>query len=440
MPILIILPHQLFDLKYLKEYDWDKIILWEHPHYFTRMNFNKKKLILHRASMKHYQNKLNKKYKTHYLEFDNDIKKKIDKDDDIYMFDSIDKINFDSLLNDAKILESPNFLLTREDYQEYRDKTDKFFFHFFYTWGKKKIDVIPNIKSKDKENRKKIPTDLKIPELPTNLNKDDQKYIDEAIKYVEKNFKNNYGVVDEFLYPISHNVAKKWLHAFIKQKFKEFGPYQDAIVENENFLFHSILSTSINIGLLNPSEILEIIGKSKSKIPINSYEAYVRQLFWREYQRYTYIYADFSGNYFNNRKKLGKEWYRGETGILPVDNAIVRAFYYGYLHHIERLMVVGNFMNLSGISPKEGYKWFMEFSCDSYDWVMHQNVLDMVFFVSGGKTMRKPYVSSSNYVLKMSNYKKGEWSEEWDDLYWKFMKRNKQKLWKYRYYFPSITK
>ena len=103
-------------------------------------------------------------------------------------------------------------------------------------------------------------------------------------------------------------------------------------------------------------------------------------------------------------------------------------------------MFVGNFMNLSGISPKEGFKWFMEFSCDSYEWVMCQNVYDMVFFCTGGKTMRKPYVTSSNYILKMSDYKKGEWSEKWNELYNNFLKKNKKKLWKFRYSFPTLKK
>ncbi len=180
--------------------------------------------------------------------------------------------------------------------------------------------------------------------------------------------------------------------------------------------------------------------KNKSKIPLNSLEGYIRQLFWREYQRYCYIYVNFKGNYFGNKKKLTRNWYTASTGIEPVDDCVKNAFDTGYLHHIERLMIIGNYMNLSEISPKEGYKWFMEFSCDSYDWVMSQNVLDMVFFVTGGVTMRRPYVSSSNYIIKMSNYKKGEWSDIWDELYRKFMKRNKKKLWKFRYYFPGLKK
>ena len=103
-------------------------------------------------------------------------------------------------------------------------------------------------------------------------------------------------------------------------------------------------------------------------------------------------------------------------------------------------MVVGNYMNLNEIDAWEAFRWFMEFSCDSYEWVMHQNVLDMVFFVSGGKTMRRPYMSSSNYILKMSNYKKGEWSETWNEKYRKFIEKHEDKLYKFRYYFKIKKK
>jgi deoxyribodipyrimidine photolyase-related protein len=101
-------------------------------------------------------------------------------------------------------------------------------------------------------------------------------------------------------------------------------------------------------------------------------------------------------------------------------------------------MVVGNYMNLCGLCPKEGFRWFMEFSCDSYEWVMHQNVYEMVFFISGGGTMRRPYVSSSNYILNMSNYKREEWCSIWDTKYRYFVDKNKKKLWKFRYYFRGI--
>ena len=424
----IILPHQLFHKKYLPK-NIKKIILWEHPQYFTKYNFNKKKLILHRASMKHYYDYLKKnKYNIQYINFNKTPTYK-----KATLFDPIDKIK----IPNTTLIESPNFLLTKENYDAYKKKKgDSYMFHWFYLWGKKIVDIIPNVKSKDKENRKKLPKDIDIPDMPKNSNK---KYIHSAIKYVNKHFKNNYGDTENFLFPISHATAKKWLKDFIKKRFENFGKYQDAIDKENDFLFHSYLSTSINIGLLNPLEIIDEIRKVKG-IPMNSYEGYIRQLFWREYQRYCYMYFDFSNkNYFGNKKKITKEWYDGTTGIDPIDDCIEKGFHQGYLNHIQRLMIVGNFMNLSGMNPMDGFKWFMEFSCDSYEWVMYQNVLDMAFCVTGarqnGGTMAKPYISSSNYIIKMSNYKKGDWSEKWDTLYHNFIKNNKKKLIPFKYYF-----
>ena len=454
--LFIIFPNQLFNIKYIKSFlnknNFDKndflFLLLEHPYYFTRYNFNKKKLILHRSSMKMYYDYMkSKKYDIRYIEYTEFNKKdsldsldSLDKYDvirnDVYMFDPIDKIKeFEKYTNK---IESPNFLLTKDMYEEYHNKTDKFFFYFFYMWSKEKLNIIPSIKSKDKENRQKITSNVDIPlSIPKKLNSVlEKEYIDEAIEYIEKHFSKNCGDTTDFFYPITEKSAKKLLQNFIKTKFKNFGKYQDTFIDNNDndndndntfALFHSVLSSSINIGLINPSDIINIIKKYKKNIPINSYEGYIRQLFWREYQRYTYIYADFSGNYFKNTKKLTKDWYLGTVGIPPVDNCIKKGFHYAYLHHIERLMVIGNYMNISGISPEEGLKWFMEFSIDSYTWVMYCNVYDMVFYKTGGKTTRKPYISSSNYILKMSDYKKGEWSEKWDKKYWSFRKKNRGK-------------
>ena len=422
---LLILPHQLFLEKYLDGYE--DIIIYEHPQYFKKYKFNKKKLILHRASMKYYFDYLKeKKFNVTYIEFN----KKLPLNNYIF-FDPIDKIKLK-----GDMIETPNFILNKEIFKKYREKTDKFTFTNFYMWSKKEINLYSTLKSQDKLNRERYNDKIKIPKLPSN--KSDSNYIKEAIKYVNKHFKNNYGNTDNFIYPVTHKTAKKWLSNFLKKRLDNFGPYQDFVKKDENYMYHSILSSSINIGLLNPIEIIEELKKYKSKVKINSFEGYLRQLFWREYQRYCYIYVDFNKNYFGNKKKLSPKWYNGDLGIQPLDDLIKSGFNTGYIHHIGRLMFIGNFMNLSGISPKEGFKWFMEFSIDSYEWVMFQNVLDMVFFVTGGKTMRKPYVTSSNYILKMSNYKKGEWSENWNNLYNKFMIKHKQKLWKYRYHFPKL--
>jgi len=435
MEKFIILPHQLFDISNLSvEYHY---ILWEHPHYFTKYKYNKKKLMLHRASMKYYEQYLiQHNFKVSYCEFMNTPRYKKAK-----IFDPVDKINIPNL---SQIVETPGFLLSKEYYSEYKKvKKDKFMFHWFYMWGKKKINIIPLVKSQDKKNRKKLPKDIIIPRIPSNVR--DQKYINEAKQYVDKHFKNNYGNTDNFLFPVTHKTANKWFENFIKKRFYNFGPYQDAIDKENDFLFHSYMSSSMNCGLITPMQAISRVRKEKNRIPLNSYEGYIRQLFWREYQRYCYIYFDFTGkNYFGNRKKLGKEWYTGTIGCEPVDTCIKNAFNNGYLNHIQRLMIMGNYMNLKGINPWEGLRWFIEFSCDSYEWVMYQNVLDMAFCVSGGRTgggtMQKPYISSSNYILKMSNYKKGKWCNEWDKLYHAFLKKHNKKLQPFRYYYRSVKK
>ena len=136
-----------------------------------------------------------------------------------------------------------------------------------------------------------------------------------------------------------------------------------------------------------------------------------------------------TGNFWDLNEQMPKAFYNASTGILPVDDSIKKALSYGYNHHIERLMVLGNFMLLCEICPKEVYKWFMEMYADAYEWVMIPNVFGMSQFSDGGSFATKPYISSSNYILKMSNYRKGEdWALIWDSLFWRFLDKNKQKM------------
>lgn len=451
MGILVLLPHQLFDPDYFpSDVDIDKVILYEHPHYFTGFKYNKKKLLLHRASMQAYKDELKGMgYKVEYVEYKDKIT--IKNEYEIIMFDWIDKIESGIVGKKGKkidmLFESPNFLVKKKQCKEYSKRKGGggggIRFNGFYMYGKKLVDIIPGVKSKDKYNRERIDKGVKIIGL-SKIEKCDQDYIKEAEKYVEKNFKGNYGSVKGFRYPVCRKTAWKWFLDFVKKKMSRFGKYQDFIMMNEDYLFHSVLSMVINIGLINPDQIIDYLRKDgiKKKVGINNYEGYIRQLFWREYQRYCYWFINWKkiGNYFGNKKVMGKEWYVGGVGNKVVDDMIVKGFENGYLHHIERLMIIGNYMNLSGIRSGDGFKWFMEFSCDSYLWVMYQNVYEMVFFRSGGKTTRKPYVSSSNYILKMSDYPRGEWSDEWDEMYKRWVMKNKKKLWKFRYHFPMLTK
>lgn len=423
----LVLPNQLFDAKYMDKNN--KVIIWECPHFFKAYNYNKKKLILHRASMQYYYDYLHKKgYNVQYYAFYQNL----DTDKEYILYNPLNKQDILGLPAKCTILDSPNLLLSTALLKEYNNKTKKFFFNAFYEWSKKKLNIMPNTKSQDKYNRDKL-THVPMISQPFH-NQSNNKYITEAVMYINKHFHRNYGNSDNFIFPVTHNDAKKWLKHFIENKLHNFGPYQDFIDKDDKYLYHSLLSALLNIGLLQPVDVIMEVLKVQHHVLLNSLEGFIRQLFWREYQYYCYIYFNFKGNYFSNNKKLNEDWYTGNVGIVPIDKCITEAFDTGYLHHIKRLMVIGNYMNLSGIHPEEGFRWFMEFSCDSYEWVMHQNVYEMVFFISGGGTMRRPYLSSSNYIMKMSNYSKGSWCNKWDSLYKMFIRKHRQKLWKFRYY------
>ena len=185
----------------------------------------------------------------------------------------------------------------------------------------------------------------------------------------------------------------------------------------------------LNIGLLTPLKLVEIAKNYKTKVPINSYEGFIRQLIgWREYMHYLYQYKYdelIKSNNHNNQKSIDKSWYSGTTGLLILDNEIKKAITYGYSHHIIRLMIFLNYLLLSEIKPTDIYKWFMEVvSIDAYDWVMIPNIYSMGYFSKIG--MKRPYLSSSNYLLKMSNYKKdGKWDIDWTDKFRSFVKSRK---------------
>ena len=196
------------------------------------------------------------------------------------------------------------------------------------------------------------------------------------------NFPNNFGNIENFIYPISFVEAKLLFKDFLKNKLITYGKYQDAIDSNINFGSHSLLSSSINIGILNIRYIinktLQLFNKqteiNKKKI-IPSVEAFIRQLIgWRSYVRFIYKYHGetmYEENNLKHYNKLTNHWYTAKTNIIAIDNLIIKVNKYAYLHHIERLMLIGNFALLCLINPKEIYKWFMICFIDSYEWVVY---------------------------------------------------------------------
>ena len=335
----------------------------------------------------------------------------------------------------CEVLNTPMFLDSRESFKDFVGDKKFLLQANYYKKARKEMDIlIENDKpvggkwSFDDENRKKLPKDYLIPKLPVIKERDD---FEEISNFINTEFNDHPGNINN-IFPYTTEQALDWLDTFFEERFKDFGPYEDAIFMGEHFQLHSALSSSMNLGIITPQQI---ITKAKdyaeaNDIPLNSLEGFVRQIIgWREFIRG--IYQNFSekminSNYWNHNRKLSEAWYTGDTGIEPLDDAIKGALEFGYTHHINRLMVWASIMNMSRIHPSEIYKWFMEMFVDSSEWVMVPNVFGMGTFADGGIFATKPYISGSSYILRMSNFKKGDWCEIVDGLYWKFIEDNKE--------------
>ncbi|MBS1934951.1 MAG: cryptochrome/photolyase family protein [Bacteroidetes bacterium] len=447
----IIFPHQLFeDISALPKNT--QVYLVEESLFFTEYKFHKQKIAFQRAGMKFYEHFLaSNGFEVNYIEAhdgNSDIRKLI-KNLSIQNFSRI--IYRDTTDNwlekriaktcsECKIevekLPSLLFLNTSSDVEKYFSGKKKYFQTDFYKQERirKKILIdnsgIPSGGkwSFDEENRKKYPKD-KTP--PLVLFPETNTFYKEAILYTEKYFSSNYGQLNTSVrYPCTYEESRIWLDQFLKNRFSEFGLYEDAIVSNENFLHHSLLSPLINTGLITPAEIIDktIQFANKNNIPINSMEGFTRQVTgWREFVRGVYEMKgteERTKNFWRFKRKIPSSFWNATTGILPVDAVIKKILETGYCHHIERLMILGNFMLLCEFHPDEVYRWFMEMFIDSYDWVMVPNVYGMSQFADGGLMSTKPYISGSNYILKMSDFKKGEWQEIWDALFWHFIQKH----------------
>ncbi len=455
--LFIILGNQLFPINEINDHKDSYFFMAEDYDLCTYEKHHKHKLILFLSSMRKYAFELKRKnfsLKYHKInkenlkltyedKIQNFIKSK--KISEIKMFEIEDKFFEKKIIkfckrNQLKIkfLESPMFLNSRDNFKKYLSKVKKPFMASYYRKQRIEKNIliannnpIGNKWSFDEENRKKLPNDLPI---PNQLKFKDDDIVKEVKKIVNELFFHHPGNTNNYWLGSSRKDALKTVELFIKDKINNFGDYEDSVKKNSPFLFHSTLSPYLNLGLITPKEIItKILNSNKLKdIPINSLEGFVRQVIgWREFMRG--IYQNYTDklektNYFNHKRKLSDDWYKGTTGIDPIDDAINDLNRYGYAHHIVRLMHLSNVMTLSQLHPKEIYKWFMEMFVDSSDWVMSPNVYGMGTFSDGGIFSTKPYICGSNYIIKMSNYKKGNWSNIVDGLYWNFIHNNKEVL------------
>lgn len=439
MKILLIYPTQLFKVNPLAKLV-DKIYLIEDPFYFTQFPFHKLKLTYHRASMKYYYDfiKADKYIEYHKVDYKNILKSV----SEVYLYDPIDKPILNKIHKYAKnvdvhIYDTPAFMETLKDLDEYRNKytNKKNYFHdvSFYRYQRRRLNVLMNGDkplggqwSFDKENRNPFDKDYKESKIKTYKND----YIKEAISYVNHHFPDNFGDNSIMYYPITFKDAEAHLKNFLKHKIHTFGKFEDAVDSDIVFASHSVLSPMLNIGLLTPKYVLEETIKKFNQKHIASFEAFIRQLIgWRSFTRFVYHYHGsqmIDMNLLNHKNKIPKTWYNATTTIDIIDTLINKVHKYAYLHHIERLMYMGNFALITLMHPKEVYKWFMICFIDSYEWVMVPNVMGMSqYSLKGISMMTRPYFSSSNYIVKMSDFKK---NELWDALYYNFIAKHEDLL------------
>lgn len=448
--ISLVFPHQLFEDN--PAICRDRVVaLVEDELFFRQFKFHKKKLVLHRASMKAYEDELvRKKITTRYFSsceyhslhevIQSLANAGVNKFHVVNPVDYLLERRLERYASRYKIAiqyyDSPGFICTEKYLEEFFTSRKRYFLTDFYIEQRKRLNILMDDGNPaggkwtfDTENRKKMPASVIPPALPE-FSK--SKFLKEAITYVEENFPDYYGEADQFIYPVTRNEARINLENFLADRFQYYGIYQDAIADKNSYLFHSVLTPALNTGLLTPAEILEetLAFVRRNKVPINSVEGFIRQVLgWREFVRAVYIREGVkqrTANYWDHTRKIPESFWNASTGIEPVDNVIRKVLKTSYTNHIERLMVMGNFMLLCEFDPDQVYRWFMELFIDAYDWVMVPNVYGMSQFADGGLMSTKPYVSGSNYLLKMSNYKKGEWYETWDALYWHFINKHRE--------------
>ena len=450
----IILGNQLFPITEIQKLESTFVFMAEDMGLCSEPRNHKLKILNFLVSMREYRDELIKKsLKVFYFsiedpEFQNPYEDKLlkvikkEKIDEVQFFEIEDRPfenRIVTLLRNKgirySIVPSPMFLCSRKNFLEYSKKNKNLRMASFYQMMRKEHGILVDKDNKpigekwsfDADNRKKLPKDISLPAKPKN---NISSYLPDLERIINSKFKDHPGSTKNPWVPFNRVQALEFLDNFLEYKIENFGKYEDAIDSNNNFLFHSLMSPILNIGLLTPQEIIEktLSYHDKKPIPINSLEGFIRQIIgWREFIRGIYHAKEeneVKGNFWNHDRLLTADWYEGTTGITPLDDAIKDCINYGYTHHIPRLMIIANMMNLARIHPDEIYRWFMEMFVDSADWVMAANVYGMGTFADGGLFATKPYSCGSNYILKMSNYKKSEWCETVDGLYWSFVSDN----------------
>ena len=293
----------------------------------------------------------------------------------------------------------------------------------------------------DSENRKPADADLFMPQP---LAHEPDAITQEVLALVAARFDNHFGDLMPFWYAVTRADAQAAFAAFVKKALPRFGDYQDAMLAGEPFLYHAVIAQYLNCGLLDPLQVCRQVEAAwrAGKVPLNAAEGFIRQIIgWREYMRGIYwlkMPGYETSNFFGHTRELPAFYWTAETEMACVKAAVTQTKEQAYAHHIQRLMVTGNFAMLAGIDPQELHEWYLSVYADAYEWVELPNTVGMSQFADGGLLASKPYAASGAYINRMSNYcgscryavkqRTGPDACPFNALYWDFIARHRGKI------------
>ncbi len=429
----------------------DEIIFTESDDWMKTFKYHKKRLVMLVSAQRHFAANLKEagfKVTTYFGPFKDAIAPY--QDVQFVTFEITDKGLNQKVLEAFKAAQlpfevrpTPSFLLNQDDLFSFLKrpfKMDGFYrlirhhFKILMDGGK----PVGGQYSFDALNRQKLPKGVTI-EPPLHFTPDALTL--KTMADIEA-LKDHPGSVDGFNAPVTHQEAEALFDHFLKNRLNTFGPYQDALVSQNHEVSHSMISQALNTGLLDP---LQVIQKAeamlKENVSLASVEGFIRQIIWREYIRGIYLSMEDDydqSNYFDHQKPLPHYYWDADTKMACVKDSVTGVINDAYAHHIERLMVLGNFANLAGVNPKEVNDWFNIMFIDSHDWVVTPNVIGMALFADGGQMATKPYISSGAYIHKMGDHcencyydvkqKTGERACPFNALYWDYIDRHQDKL------------
>ena len=348
----------------------------------------------------------------------------------------------------VEILPDTRFIATHEEFENWAAGKKQLRMEFFYREMRRKTGLLMDGDEPlggqwnyDADNRKKLPKGHVLPmrkrSAPNALTR-------QVLDLVDTHFANHFGTLDGFGWPVTASEAEAHYAHFLDHCLPYFGDYQDAMKSGESFLYHGLVASSLNLGLLDP---LDICRRAEARLrdgqaPLNAVEGFIRQIIgWREYIRGIYWlkmpdYID--SNFFNHRRDLPDFYYTGDTDMACLREAVDASHTHAYAHHIQRLMITGNFALLAGIDPEQVNRWYLEVYADAYEWVQLPNTHGMALFADGGVVASKPYIASGAYVNRMSDYcadcsyqvkqPTGQTACPFNYLYWDFVTRHRDTL------------